>query len=279
MAELSSISPLLTRFVGHDYRYVEATGSTNDDLRRLLESELLPDGMVLLTNHQTAGKGRLRRQWVAAPDSSLLFSLLLRPNWAAERAGWVTMLAATAVFEAITAVTKLRVAIKWPNDVMIFHDGEWRKAGGLLLEGGTVNGRLQHTIIGIGLNVNMTIAQLPEAVTPPTSLSLAGKRPFSRKPLLTTILTKLETAYEAANAGQSPQPAWQNLLITMGQPVTATFADGKKISGTAENTDEYGRLLLRDTTGTLHPIAAADVTLRVATDSGANLPLVTRPLA
>ena len=263
MAELSDISPLLTRFLGHDYRYVEATGSTNDDLRALLESELLPDGMVLLTNHQTAGKGRLQRRWVAAPDSSLLFSLLLRPNWAAERAGWVMMLAATAVSDTISAVTGLTVGLKWPNDVMILHDGEWRKAGGLLLEGGTENGRLQHTIIGIGLNVNMTIAQLPQAITPPTSLSLAGKRPFSRKLLLTTLLSKLETAYEAANAGQSPQPAWQKRLMTMGQSVTATFADGRTVNGMAESTDEYGRLLLRDTTGTLHPIAAADVTLRV----------------
>ena len=262
MAELTDISPLLTRFVGHAYRYVEETGSTNDDLRAVLAHESLPDGLVLLTNHQTAGKGRLQREWVAAPDSSLLFSVLLRPNWAAERAGWVTMLAATAVSEAIAAVTKLRVAIKWPNDVMIFHGGEWRKAGGLLLEGAMENGRLQHSIIGIGLNVNMSIAQLPEAITPPTSLSLAGKRPFSRKLLLTTILTKLETAYEAANAGQSPQPAWQAQLMTIGQPVTATFDDGKTVSGMAESTDEYGRLLLRDTTGKLHPIAAADVTLR-----------------
>lgn len=262
MNELSDISPLSTHFVGHDYRYVEVTGSTNDDMRHLLAQESLPDGAVLLTNHQTAGKGRLRRQWVAAPDSSLLFSLLLRPDWEAERAGWVTMLAATAVSEAIATVTKLTVGLKWPNDVMLLHDGDWRKVGGLLLEGVTANGRLQYSIIGIGINVNMTANELPPAVTPPISLSLAGKRPFSRKLLLTTILAKLETAYESANAGQSPQPAWQAQLMTMGQPVTATFADGKTISGIAESTDEYGRLLLRDTVGKLHAIAAADVTLR-----------------
>ena len=102
MAELSSISPLSTRFVGHEYRYVGATGSTNDDLRALLAHESLPDGMVLLSNHQTAGKGRLGRRWVAAPERALLFSLLLRPNWTAERAGWVMMLAATAVADAIS---------------------------------------------------------------------------------------------------------------------------------------------------------------------------------
>ena len=264
MSELSDISPLSTRFIGQDYRYVAATGSTNEDVRALLAREPLAEGMVLLANHQTAGKGRLRRRWVAAPDSSLLFSVLLRPNWAAERAGWVTMLAATAVYDTISTLTNLTVGLKWPNDVMLWHEGAWRKAGGLLLEGGVENGRLQHAIIGIGLNVNMEADQLPEAVTPPTSLSLAGKRPFSRKTILTTILTKLETAYEAANAGQSPQPAWQQRLMTLGQPVTATFADGKTIHGIAESSDEHGRLLLRDTTGTLHPIAAADVTLRVA---------------
>ena len=266
MSELSDISPLSTRFIGQDYRYVAATGSTNDDVRALLARESLAEGMVLLANHQTAGKGRLRRRWVAVPDSSLLFSVLLRPNWAAERAGWVTMLTATAVSDAIMDVTGLTVGLKWPNDVMIWHGGTWRKAGGLLLEGGVENGRLQHSIIGIGINVNMDADQLPEAVTPPTSLSLAGKRPFSRKLLLTTLLTKLETAYEAANAGQSPQPAWQKRLMTMGQPVTATFADGKIISGMAESTDEYGRLLLRDETGVLCPIAAADVTLRVTSN-------------
>ncbi len=264
---MNTLNNLSTDFIGQEYHYVKSTGSTNDDLRALSRQNSLPDGTVLLTSHQTAGKGRLGRKWEAPPDTSLLFSVLLRPDWAAERASWVTMLAATAVTQAITAVTTLKTAIKWPNDVMIFHGGMWRKAGGLLLEGEMENGRLQQAIIGIGINVNMTTAQLPQAFTPPTALSLAWGGWIPRQTLLNNLLIALERGYLSACDGQSPQPAWEKQLITIGQQVTATAVSGKIIIGIAKSTDEYGRLLIHDDTGAIHPIAAADVTLRV-TDGG-----------
>ncbi len=259
---MDKLCGLHTDFIGQEYRYVKVTGSTNDDLRALSTQEQLPDGTVLLTSHQTAGKGRLGRRWEAAPDTSLLFSVLLRPEWAADRAGWVTMLTATAVTKAIAAITSLQTAIKWPNDIMIFHDGLWRKTGGLLLEGSMENGRLQQAIIGIGLNVNMSAAQLPDAITPPTSLSLAQGEEISRMELLNNILTTLEQMYLSAQSEQSPRPAWEKQLITIEQTVTATTRSGQIYVGMAESCDEYGRLLIRDDAGTLHPIAAADVTLR-----------------
>ncbi len=261
---METLDTLTTTFVGQEYRYVKSTGSTNDDLRTLSKQEQLPDGTVLLAGHQTAGKGRLGRKWEAPPETSLLFSVLLHSDWAAERAGWMTMLAATAVIQAITTITNLKTAIKWPNDIMLFHDGLWRKTGGLLLEGDVQNGRLQQAIIGIGINVNMTAAQLPPAVTPPTSLSLAWGGWVPRLMLLNSLLIALERGCLSARDGQSPQPAWEKKLITIGQEVTATAVSGKIIIGTAESTDKYGRLLIRDNINTLHPISAADVTLQAS---------------
>ncbi len=260
---MEKLSNLTTRFIGQEYRYVKSTGSTNDDLHFLSQQEQIPDGIVLLTSHQTAGKGRFGRKWEAPPDTSLLFSVLLRPDWTAERAGWVTMLAATAVVEAIAAVTNLKTAIKWPNDVMIFHEGLWRKVGGLLLEGAVENGRLQQAIIGIGINVNMTAAQLPQANTPPTALSLAWGGWVPRAALLDSVLIALERRYLSACEGQSPQSAWEKQLVTIGKRVTATAVSGRIVVGVAEGADEHGRLLIRDDVGVVHPITAADVTLRV----------------
>lgn len=265
LRETAVLATLSTRWLGRTYRYFAQIGSTNDALKEAAAADpLLPAGTVFLTDFQSQGRGRLQRRWLAPQGSSLLLSLLFRPGWPPEQAQWLTMLASVAAAEAVEAATGLPVGVKWPNDLVTPIDGVWHKFSGLLLEGDWgENGRFHHIILGIGINVNVLAAQLPEAATPATSLLAAAGRPFSRLDLLADFLQRLETGYEQAEKGQSPQPAWQKRLITTGQRVQVTHSGtGEQIHGLAEGCDHWGRLLVRDEAGVLHTIAAGDVTLR-----------------
>jgi BirA family biotin operon repressor/biotin-[acetyl-CoA-carboxylase] ligase len=260
-------SVLRSEWIGQSYRYLESAGSTNDLLKRQVATggPASPvSGAVLLTDYQEQGRGRLNRSWEAPAHTSLLFSTLFRPDWPAKRMSWLTMLAGLAVAEAIEVETKLPVFLKWPNDVVIRHDDTWRKVCGILLEGYVSPlQRLEHAILGVGINVNIPLAQLPTTAQPATSLMVAAGNPVSRLSLLVDLLQRLERLYEAADRGDSPQQQWNRRLITLGQRVEVG-REGQTIPllGTAEDTDEWGRLLIRDDDGQLHSVIAADVTLR-----------------
>ncbi len=271
------LNALRTCWIGRSFHYFDTIPSTNTALKAEISqqnTDSLPAGTVYLTEYQSHGRGRhergrFNRRWDAPPRTSLLFSTLFRPDWPAEQMNWLTMIAGLAAVEAIESIMKngspLTVQLKWPNDIMILVDGEWCKAGGILVEGELdANGRLQTAVLGIGLNVNIQQSDLPEGVTPATSLLVATGQPIPRLPLLVTLLQKLERYYETAVSEQSPQPAWNQRLITLGQTVQAAFLhnDETPLIGIAESTDKWGQLYIRDPFGKLHTVTAGDVTLR-----------------
>lgn len=262
------LNALRTRWVGRSFHYFDTIPSTNAALKAEIPRQnviSLPAGTVYLTEYQSHGRGRLDRRWDAPPHTSLLFSTLFRPDWPAEQMNWLTMMAGLAVLEAIESASSLNVQLKWPNDVMIKVGNEWCKAGGILVEGELdANGRLQTAILGIGLNVNIQQSDLPDGATPATSLLVASGQPVSRLSLLVALLQKIEGYYETAVSGHSPQPAWNQRLITIGQPVQVTSLRASKtpLIGIAESTNQWGQLCIRDPFGTLHTVTAGDVTLR-----------------
>ncbi len=260
-------STLSTQWLGRSYQYFADVGSTNDLLKEALAQEgeqRLAAGTVFLADHQNQGRGRLNRRWLAPAGSSLLLSALFRPDWPPEQAQWLTMLASLAAAEAVETVTNLIVSVKWPNDLVVRQKGGWHKFCGLLLEGNMgENGRLQSAVLGVGVNVNIPPAQMPEAVTPATSLLAVTGRPISRLALLADFLQRLETWYEAANNGHSPQPAWNRRLVTLGKRVQVSRSSGDwQVTGMVLGTDEWGRLQVQDESGKLHAIAAGDMTLQ-----------------
>lgn len=263
--ETAVLPHLPTRWLGRPYTYYETIPSTNDRLKELAaqgEGEP-PAGTVLLADYQSAGRGRLNRRWESPPGVSLMFSLLLRPDWPAQQLLWLTMLASLAAVEAAEAQIAIPLGIKWPNDLLLLQDGAWYKWGGLLLEGNVgQNGRLSQVIIGMGLNVNLSAAQLPEGITPVSSLTLVAGRPLDRRALLLDLLARLEAGYERADAGQSPQPAWRDRLITLGQPVTVSQPGKPLLAGLAYDVDAWGQLLVQTENGQIQTIAAGDVSLR-----------------
>lgn len=254
---------LQTRWLGRHSFYQAEVGSTNDELKRLSQDTAVPAGALFITDYQNQGRGRFDRHWEAPPGTSLLFSLLLHPNWPGEQNGWLTMMASLAVVEAITTQTGLAARLKWPNDVVLPVTGEWRKVSGILLEGEmTADGRCRQAVLGIGINVNISTATLPTGMTPATSLLAVLGQPVSRLVLLIDVLARLEDLFEAAQHGRSPQRAWQNQLMMLGDPVVVTYTAGEQLVGTAVGVDEWGHLLVQTADGRQHTILAADVTLR-----------------
>jgi len=259
-------SVLRSKWIGQSYQYLEKAGSTNDLLKGQVAAGGTNDpasGAVLLTEYQEHGRGRLDRSWEAPAHTSLLFSVLLRPDWSANRLSWMTMVAGLAAAEAIEEETKLAVSLKWPNDVVIKHDDKWCKVCGILLEGYvTLAQQLEHAVIGVGINVNIPRGQLPHTAQPATSLMIAAGHPISRLSLLAGLLQRFERLYEAADRGDSPEQEWNRRLITLGQRVkVGRVGQTIPLVGTAEGTDEWGRLLVREEGGHLHAVVAADVTL------------------
>jgi BirA family biotin operon repressor/biotin-[acetyl-CoA-carboxylase] ligase len=249
-----------TRWLGRRLHYLPVTTSTNAVLATLAADDA-PAGTLVVTDYQERGRGRRLRHWEAPPGTSLLFSLLFKPDWPAAQASWLTMLSGLAAVAAIEDSSNLHVALKWPNDVMLATAGSWRKTGGILLETEIEGNRLRQAIVGVGLNVNMKAHQLPDAPTPATSLFVAGGRAISRALLLARFLQALEQGYGAAAAGASPQPAWNERLMLRGEMVMIRD-EAHTLRGEVLGTDEWGRLLLRTADGTVRHVAAGDVTLR-----------------
>ena len=266
LRETAVISTLKTQWVGQSYTYLKEIDSTNEFLKERAAQGDVPAGTVVVTDFQSRGKGRLQRRWEAPAGTSLLLSLLFKPDWPAEQANWLTMIASVAMAEAVEGETAVPVHIKWPNDLVIKVEDVWRKVGGLLLEGDVgADGRIRSVVLGIGLNVNIPAEQLPAGATPPTSLLVVLGRPVSRPALLVDFLQRVEVGVATAVSGQSPQAAWQKRLITLGQPVQVTHTGtNQAISGVAEGADAFGHLLVRDGAGRLHTVTAGDVTLRQA---------------
>ena len=178
------VEPLLSGRFGRPYRHVATCAST----QRLLEADA-PEGAVVVAELQTEGRGRLGRRWLAPAGSSLLFSLLLRPRVRSDRLPELSLVAGRAVADAIAATAELQPTLKHPNDVLL----GGRKVCGILAE--ATNGRV---VVGIGINVNQTEAELPvDTVTPATSLRVELGRPLPRAPLLVEVLASLERAYDA----------------------------------------------------------------------------------
>jgi BirA family biotin operon repressor/biotin-[acetyl-CoA-carboxylase] ligase len=178
-----SVEPLLQGRLGCPYRFVEECAST----QRLLDANAA-EGAVVATDHQTHGRGRLGRAWEDPAGRALLFSVLLRPG--PPMALWpeLSLVAGDAVAGALRAETGVAADLSHPNDVLI----GGRKVAGILPEasGGKV-------VLGIGVNVNQSAAELPtETPKPPTSLQIETGREWPRAPLLAAILLELERRYD-----------------------------------------------------------------------------------
>jgi BirA family biotin operon repressor/biotin-[acetyl-CoA-carboxylase] ligase len=249
-----------TAFMGRKIIYYPSVGSTND-VAKELAAQGAPEGTLVITDEQTAGKGRLGRRWLAPPGTSLLMSLLFHSRFLASyQAQRLTMICSLAAAEAIEAVTGLTAAIKWPNDIVV----QGKKVAGILTELGATGERLDYAVVGLGLNVNLnlgTVEAMRELAATATSLSQELGREVSRLALLWRILENVENRYQRLQAGELPRDEWASRLVTLHNHVTVDTPQGV-VEGWAGGVDADGALILHLSGGERQRVLVGDVTLR-----------------
>jgi len=232
----------------------EETGSTNADVAAAARDGAA-EGLVVVAEAQTAGRGRFERRWQSPPRAGLTFSVLLRPRYIGHRRyGWLPLLAGVAVVETVRKLGAVDAVVKWPNDLLI----DERKCAGLLAE--SVH---DGVVLGIGLNVTMRADELP--VPDATSLLLSGSACTDRDPLLRGLLRALADWYRRwHDADGDPGPsglaeAYRMHCGTLGREVRVATPDGRDLAGVASDVDGAGRLVVTGPDGATTPVAAGDV--------------------
>jgi BirA family transcriptional regulator, biotin operon repressor / biotin---[acetyl-CoA-carboxylase] ligase len=253
--------------IGSTIEQYDQASSTNDLIRQQARAGH-PEGLVILADEQTAGRGRMGRAWAAPPGSSLLLSLLLRPTWLPPADAFsLTMLAGVALCEAVEQVTPLHAALKWPNDLLLpvrtAGGPALRKAAGILSEIELDGDQIGWVVIGIGVNVGWSPAGVVDGrdlAEVATSIGAAVGRPVERLPLLRALLERLDSRYAALRRGDHAElfEHWRDRLAMLGQPVQISLPQGE-LRGTAEGVDPSGALRVRDEQDALHTVLAGDV--------------------
>ena len=259
LAELVDAESLWTRI-----DVVDETGSTNADLAQAAR-EGAPVGSVLLADHQSAGRGRLGRTWTAPPGTSIAMSVLVRPDVSVDRWTWLPLLAGLAVSDGIRQEADLPADLKWPNDVLVLG----RKVSGVLAERvETPSGPA--VVIGMGINVHLTVEQLPVPTATSLALVLAelglGAFPLHRTSIVSTtlrslgrILARWEEVADVPDLGPDALAlAYRERCATIGREVRISLSDGTSVDGVARDVDGAGRLVLETPDGS-RTFGAGDV--------------------
>lgn len=220
-------------------RYDAVTESTNATALEWARGGA-PEWTLVAAGHQTAGRGRLGRTWVSRPGAALLFSVVLRPDMRPEQALLLTLLAGTAMARAC-GDAGLDVGCKWPNDLLLAE----AKVGGILTEAAVSQGRIEHVVVGIGVNLGE-----------PPDIEGAGALPrVGAAPLLASFLGGFRAVYGSGPAfGEEVLRGYRPLCTTLGRRVSATTTDGGVVEGVAVDLDDRGGLVVD--TGTGHAAVA-----------------------
>lgn len=253
-------SSLTTGWLGKGYEWHPACESTST-VAAARARDGAPAGLVVAADAQTAGRGRLGRSWHSPPGENLYFSIVLRPKRSAQEIPVLTLLVGAGVAKALSG-RGARVRLKWPNDVLLVDEGgRRRKVAGVLTEMVTSGDRVEHVVVGVGLNVNA--ASFPaEIADRATSLRGALGTPVDRAGLLADLLAALEPLFEDFEA-RGAAAAVEAFSPFAGLPdrcrVAAPGRPGEVLEGTALGIDPDGALRVRDDAGQIVRVISGEL--------------------
>jgi BirA family biotin operon repressor/biotin-[acetyl-CoA-carboxylase] ligase len=248
------VAALATRWLGRAFEWLPVCPSTSDLAAERARAGA-PAGLTIVADAQTGGRGRLGRVWHSPAGENLYVSLLLRPTRPANEIPPLTLLAGAAVARAVASLG-VSPRLKWPNDVQLVDGaGHKRKLAGVLTEMASAGERVEHVVVGIGLNVNTTSfpAELAELAT---SLRAALGRPVDRAGLLAAMLNAFEPLYEDFER-RGPSVAVAAFEEFAALPTRCRVDD--RLEGTALGVDPDGALRLRDDAGQIHRVISGEV--------------------
>lgn len=202
--------------IGRKIIHYFRTDSTNNVALRLA-ARGAEHGTVVLSEEQTAGRGRLGRSWYSEKSSGIYASVILRPPLSPAAAPILTLVAGLAAHQAVTAVTGLAVDLRWPNDLLV----AGKKVSGILTEMSAELDRLHAVVLGFGINVNHR--EMPaEMKAFATSLRIEGRKTYSRAQILVTLLKELDRTYRRLLENGSAE-------IAQHWAAASTYAEGKRV--------------------------------------------------
>lgn len=239
-------SSLPDELIRWEVEYVPETTSTQDYAAKRFRKEGR-GGLFVITNHQTSGRGREKREWKDVPGSSLMFSLTLHPGHAPSNLHLLTITAALAVCNGLRSLLDIEPEVKWPNDVLI----NGKKVCGILSEMIDSESGEKGIIMGIGINVNQKKEDLPETNNAPAgSVRMIVGKPVQRLLLLSSIMKSFEDLYFLYQKGDHEEiiRLWKNNSSMLGRHVSLRTGD-REVHGTVTGLEDSGAIVLRLDTG------------------------------
>lgn len=257
---------LKTGFIGNKIVYLKEVDSTNLYARKIaLEGAV--DGTVVVADAQTAGRGRLGRNWSSQPGKGIWMSVVLKPQISPEEIQIITIGASVAVVRAIYQATGIKAGIKWPNDIIC----EGKKVCGILTEMNSEIEMVNFLVLGIGINVNHTISDFPDEIRSiATSLALYSQnnnknnvKIFRRSDIIKKLLYELEQIYNKIKKGETKDiiDDWKLHSSTLGKQVRVIYKNSA-YTGTAIDLQEDGRLVVKCDDGTIRDVYSGEVSVR-----------------
>ncbi|MCM1037867.1 MAG: biotin--[acetyl-CoA-carboxylase] ligase [Roseburia sp.] len=255
------LSRLSTKWAGKTLYYAPITGSTNIDAKQYAEAGA-PHGTTVVANMQTAGKGRRGRRWQSPQGNSIYMSILLKPDFAPDKASMLTLVMALSVAEAITETSGLTSGIKWPNDIVV----NQKKVCGILTELNTESDYIQYVVIGVGINVNNASPQeFPEEIRQTaTSLKIESGSQILRAVLLERVLAHFEKNYDTFVTTLDLthlKEAYEKRLLNLDAEVKVLDPQGE-FTGIARGIDKSGELIIEKEDGQIVGVYAGEVSIR-----------------
>ncbi len=237
--------------------YHPEVGSTND-IALALAAAGAAEGTSVLADQQRAGRGRRGRSWFSPPGAGLYVSAIVRPGVAAEWLPLTTLAAGVAVARAVTTVSALPIALKWPNDLVI--GSPWRKVGGVLSESAGTGAEIDALVIGIGINLAVT-ATPPDLAGVATSIEAELGRPVDRAQVTVEVLAELNDVLQRLRAGERAWVCdeWRRFgRAGLGGARVRWDDQGIERSGFARDLDDSGALIV-ESAGRVERLIAGEV--------------------
>lgn len=247
-----------TRWMGQKLCLLDEVDSTNTRAKAEAANGA-GEGLVVLAECQTSGRGRRGRVWKSPSGDNIYMSILLKPDVEPETAPMLTLLAACGMARAVSALGEEQPWIKWPNDLVI--DG--KKICGILTEMGVKNRKPSYVIVGIGVNCNLMV--FPEDLaSKATSLKLEYGHEVCREEIVARFLNEFENLYEKFLKTRSLEfvrDEYEAILVNKGQKV-CVLEPGKEWTGTADGITKSGELLVRKDSGEICKVSSGEVSVR-----------------
>lgn len=254
---------LRTDFVGREIHHFTEVTSTND-VAKELALEGAEEGTIVISETQSRGRGRLGRKWFS-PEGGIWFSLILCPKMSVKDAPKITFALSLAMAKTIIKMFRLKVRIRWPNDVLVNN----KKVCGILTElSSKSGGAIDFIVSGIGINANTNLKSFPKALRKSvTSLKQQVKREISREAFLKAFFEELEHYYKTLTNSGFAQilREWKSLTDTLNSYIEVTSFDkkDKKVEGQAIDVDQDGALLIRLDDGSIKKVMSGNASVRV----------------